>query len=71
MEINFENPMLFSEGLLCPIIIMICLLNQLLVTITYFGLSAYILGHVVSKYQQDCAVIMFLFHSVYRLLILV
>lgn len=49
MEINFENPMLFSEGLLCPIIIMICLLNQLLVTITYFGLSAYILGHVVSK----------------------
>lgn len=45
MEINFENPMLFSEGLLCPIIIM----GQLLVTITYFGLSAYILGHVVSK----------------------
>lgn len=50
MEINFEAPMLFSEGLLCPMIIMTCLLTQLLLTITYFGSSVFILGHVVSKY---------------------
>lgn len=37
-------------------------INRTLLTITYFGLSVFILGHVVSKYQQDCTIIMLLFH---------
>lgn len=57
--------------LLCPMIIVSCLLTQFPLKNIYVGLSALILGHVVTKYQQDCTIIMLLFHSVFRLLILI